>query len=67
MAWRMMRRDYRPHPRMLFVRAKELRIEAPDGIAAQADGELLAQPILSAVVAPHAARFIVPRRTFSAR
>ncbi len=66
LAWRMLRRDFRPHPQMLFVRAKSLRIEAPAGVAAQADGELLAAPILEATVAPHAARFIVPRRNFSA-
>lgn len=66
LAWRMLRRDFRPHPQMLFVRAKQLRIEAPAGVAAQADGELLSTAVFDAAVAPHAARFIVPRRNFSA-
>lgn len=65
LAWRMLRRDFRPHPQMLFVRAKQLRIEAPAGVAAQADGELLTEPVFDATVAPNAARFIVPRRKFS--
>jgi diacylglycerol kinase (ATP) len=65
-AWRMMRRDFRPHPQMLFVRAKQLRIEAPDGVAAQVDGELLPTAAFDATVVPHAARFIAPRRSFKA-
>lgn len=65
MAWRMLRRDFRPHPQMLFVRARHLRIEVSGTVAAQADGEILTSPILDASVVPHAARFLVPRRNFS--
>lgn len=60
LAWRMARRDFRPDPQMLFLRAKSLRIEAADGVPAQADGELLRSPSLEATVVPGAARFLSP-------
>lgn len=63
LAWRMARRDFRPDPQMLFVRAKSLRIEAAEGVPAQADGELLASPMLEASVVPRAARFLAPSRS----
>lgn len=62
LAWRMARRDFRPDPQMLFVRAKTLRLEATSGTPAQADGELLPSPILEASVVPRAARFLAPSR-----
>lgn len=65
LAWRMARRDFRPDPRMLFVRARQVRIEAPAGVPAQADGELLSAPILEAAVVPGAARFLAPGRPFA--
>lgn len=60
LAWKMARRDFRPDPQMLFVRAKMVRIEGVAGVPAQADGELLAAPILEASVVPQAARFLAP-------
>jgi YegS/Rv2252/BmrU family lipid kinase len=60
LAWRMARRDFRPDPQMLFVRAKFVRIEGIPGVPAQADGELLASSILEASVVPKAARFLAP-------
>lgn len=60
LAWRMARRDFRPDPAMLFIRAKSLRIEAAEGVPAQADGELLARATLEATVVPGAARFLAP-------
>lgn len=65
LAWKMARRDFRPDPQMLFVRAKSLRIEAAAGIPAQADGELLASPILEATVVPQSARFLAPQLAFA--
>lgn len=60
LAWKMARRDFRPDPQMLFVRAKAVRIEGIAGVLAQADGELLSSPILEASVVPQAARFLAP-------
>jgi diacylglycerol kinase (ATP) len=65
LAWRMARRDFRADPRMLFVRARQVRMTAPDGVPAQADGELLAAPILEATVVPGAARFLAPGQSFA--
>lgn len=65
LAWRMSRRDFRPHPQMLFVRAKSVRIEGIAGVPAQADGELLSSPILEACVVPRAARFLAPGAAFA--
>lgn len=65
MAWRMARRDFRPDPQMLFLRAKSLRIEAEPDVPAQADGELLAAPILEATVAPQSACFLAPGTAFA--
>jgi YegS/Rv2252/BmrU family lipid kinase len=62
LAVRMLRQDFRDDPRWLFARAREVRIEAPAGTPAQADGELLVSAALHAVAVPNAARFLVPRR-----
>lgn len=62
LAVRMLRQDFRDDPRWLFMRAREVRIVAPTGVPAQADGELLATATLHAVTVPNAARFLVPKR-----
>lgn len=62
LAWRMARRDFRDDPRMLFVRARQVRLTAPEGVPAQADGEMLASPDLTARVVPGAACFLAPAR-----
>jgi diacylglycerol kinase (ATP) len=59
-ALRMVRRDFRSDARTLFVRAQHIRISAPDGVPAQADGELLLHPTLDATAVPGAARFLAP-------
>jgi len=61
LAGRMARRDFREDPRMLFVRARSVRLEAPAGVPAQADGELLSVSRLEATVVPAGARFLSPR------
>jgi diacylglycerol kinase family enzyme len=58
LAARMATKAFREDPRMLFVRGRHIRIEAPAGIAAEADGELLDTPILDATVVPHGATFL---------
>lgn len=61
LAGRMARRDFRDDSRMLFVRARSVRLEAPAGVPAQADGELLAVSRLDATVVPAGARFLSPK------
>lgn len=62
LTWRMLRRDYREDPRMLFLRARTVRIEAPAGTPAQFDGEALPGPVLEARVVPGGVRFLLPGR-----
>lgn len=58
LALRMATQAFRDDPRMLFVRGRHIRIEAPAGILAEADGELLSTPILDATVVPRGATFL---------
>lgn len=58
LAARMATGNFRDDPRMLFCRAKSIRIEGPSGVGAEADGELLAEPLLDATVVPDAATFL---------
>lgn len=60
LAARMVRRDFRDDPRMFFIRAREVSLEAPEGIPSQADGELLALTRLEAAVVPGGAYFLAP-------
>lgn len=58
LAARMALRRFGNDSRMLFVRGREIRIEAPAGTQAEADGELLAGPTLAATVVPYGATFL---------
>lgn len=58
LAARMATGNFRDDPRMLFYRAKSIRIEAAAGIGAEADGELLGAPVLDATVVPGGANFL---------
>ncbi len=58
LAARMAAGRFAEDPRMLFVRARSIRVEAPEGIGAEADGELLVAPILDATVVPQGASFL---------
>jgi diacylglycerol kinase (ATP) len=58
LAARMATGNFRDDPRMLFYRAKSIRIEAAADVGAEADGELLAAPILDATVVPGGATFL---------
>ena len=62
LAARLARSDFRPDPRMLFVRGKKVRISTDARVSAQADGELLAGTDLAATVVPAGALFLVPSR-----
>jgi diacylglycerol kinase (ATP) len=58
LAAKMATGSFREDPRMLFFRAKSIRIEAPEGVGAEADGELLSAPILDATVVSAGASFL---------
>jgi YegS/Rv2252/BmrU family lipid kinase len=62
LAARLHRRDFRPDPRMLLLRARSARLTTDAAVSAQADGELLTVHDLAAMVAPAAARFLAPGR-----
>lgn len=61
LASRMLRGRFPPDRRLWTARGRRIRIEAPAGTPAEADGELLARPILSAEAVPAAAVFLAPR------
>lgn len=59
--WRMMRRDFTPHPAMLYRAGREFTIETTPARAVQADGEILPSTPVSVRVEPSAGRVLVPR------
>ena len=59
---RCLTRDFRPHPRMLFARGREITIETERPTLSQADGELLDMEPLHALAEPLAARLLRPAR-----
>jgi YegS/Rv2252/BmrU family lipid kinase len=65
--WRLMRRDFRAAPYLLWVPGKEFRIETDPPRVAQADGELLGMAPLAIRVQPRAARLLVPGTARGAR
>lgn len=60
-AWRMVRRDFRPHSAMHFLHGRTVALDTDPPHAAQADGELLGGHGLQVRVLPAAARLLVPR------
>lgn len=58
--WRLLRRDFRAHPHMQFVRGKAFRISTDPPVAVQADGEIVGQTPIEIVVAPRAITVLVP-------
>lgn len=59
---RLMRRDFRTDPCMLYVRGCEMRVETTPVMRWQADGELMGLTPFDAVVEPLAVHLLVPRR-----
>jgi diacylglycerol kinase (ATP) len=57
---RCIRKDFTPHPAMLFARGREVTLESLEGCFAQSDGEVLGPVKLTATVAPAAARLLRP-------
>jgi len=61
--WRVFRKDFRPHARMCFFKAKRIRIDSNPRRSVQADGELVGTTPVEIEVAPLAATFLVPQTT----
>ncbi|HEX6942157.1 MAG TPA: diacylglycerol kinase family protein [Gemmatimonadaceae bacterium] len=59
--WRVLRKDFRPHPLMTFARGRVFRISADPPVAVQADGDIVGRTPIEITVAPGAARFLKPR------
>jgi diacylglycerol kinase (ATP) len=60
--WRLLRRDFSPHPAMSYRRGSRIRVETTPPCTAQADGELIGQTPLDIVVEPLSVRLLVPAR-----
>lgn len=62
LCWRLLRRDFRPHPRMQFVRGKRFQVRSDPPVFVQADGDIIGKTPLEIRVAPMAAEFLIPKR-----
>jgi diacylglycerol kinase (ATP) len=60
-AWRLLRKDFRPHPAIAYRSGRHFRIECDPRQDAQADGELVGTTPAELQVEPHAARLLMPR------
>lgn len=59
--WRLLRRDFRPHPRMRFARGRRFVLRSDPPVSVQADGDIVGRTPMEIVVDPGAALFLVPR------
>ena len=60
--WRMLRRDFRSDPCMLYAPGRSIRVETKPVLRWQADGELMGTTPFAADVEPLALRLLVPHR-----
>ncbi|MBA3646177.1 MAG: diacylglycerol kinase family lipid kinase [Gemmatimonadaceae bacterium] len=60
--WRLIRKDFRPTPTMLYRAGKEFRIETFPARPVQADGEILPPTPVTISVEPKLGRLLVPRK-----
>ena len=60
-AWRLLRKDFRPHRAIAYRSGTRFRIECEPPQFAQADGELVGMTPIELEVDPHAARLLLPR------
>ena len=60
--WRLVRKDFRSDPCMLYVPGTSFRVETTPPRAAQADGEMIGETPFEATVEPRAATLLLPRR-----
>jgi diacylglycerol kinase family enzyme len=61
LAWRLLRKDFRPHPQLLYRSGREFRIECSPEQIVQADGEVLGNTPIDVRVEPLAATLLIPR------
>lgn len=59
-AWRLLRKDFRPHRAVMYRSGRRFRIECHPPQAAQADGELVGTTPVEIEVYPRAARLLLP-------
>ena len=62
LAWRLFRKDFRPHPAMLYRKGMRFRVECTPPQAVQTDGELRGDTPVEVRVEPRAVRLLHPRR-----
>jgi diacylglycerol kinase (ATP) len=60
-AWRLLRKDFRPHAAITYRSGTRFRIECDPPQDAQADGELVGSTPVDLTVDPGAARLLLPR------
>jgi diacylglycerol kinase (ATP) len=60
--WRLLRKDFRTDPCMLYTAGRRLRVETEPRRPVQADGDLVGMTPIDVVVEPLAATVLVPRR-----
>ncbi|GEM_PF-118967 len=61
-AWKLLRKDFRADPCMLYRAGRHFRVETDPPRMVQADGELLGKTPFEIAVEPLAAQLLVPRR-----
>ena len=61
LVWRLLRRDFRPHPLMTFAKGRVFRVSSEPSVSVQADGDIVGRTPMKISVAPKAAVFLRPR------
>ena len=59
--WRLLRKDFRLHPRMTFAKGRRFRISTEHSVPVQADGDIVGRTPIEISVSPGAAVFLKPR------
>jgi diacylglycerol kinase family enzyme len=62
LTWRLLRKDFRTDPCMLYTAGRSLRIETDPARPVQADGDLVGMTPFDVVVEPLAVHLLVPRK-----
>jgi diacylglycerol kinase (ATP) len=60
--WRLLRRDFSPHPYMIYRRGRHIEIDTDPPRAVQADGEMVGMTPMAMAVEPLAAHLLIPHR-----
>ena len=60
--WRLLRKDFRTDPCMLYTAGRQIRIETEPARPVQADGDLVGMTPFDVAVEPLAVRLLVPRK-----